>query len=48
MTAAFDLAAIGRGLAFNDALGDINTALDTTNAIVITAAPGSDSAVTAT
>ncbi len=40
MTATFDLATIGRGLAFNDALGGVTTALDATNAIVITAAPG--------
>ena len=40
MTAAFDLATIGRGLAFNDALGDVGAALTKTNALVITAAPG--------
>ncbi|MGF3052886.1 ATP-dependent helicase HrpB [Microbacterium sp. YY-03] len=40
MTALFNLATIGRGLAFKAALDDVSTALDATNAIVITAAPG--------
>lgn len=40
MTADFDLAAIGGALAFSDALDGVSSALTSTNAIVITAAPG--------